>query len=209
MKTIVDIYDDFGIPQGLQIHMLRVAGIAEQILSVWNGPKVDRTSLIRVLLVHDIGNIVKMSKDDCPTDRCMSFRNRFLEKFGYDDHRVSKEIGKELGLNDNEIDLMDGKIFIQNDETLKSNNFSRKIGAYADQRTAPNGIISLLERLREAQWRYRDKPGSSMNNPRTEMLIDCAVQIEKQIMRYCMLNPNDITDSSVSPFIENLRLFQF
>lgn len=207
MRTIIEIYNDYGIPKGLQMHMLRVAGIAEQVLLSWNGPIVNRPSLIRVLLIHDMGNIVKMHKDDFTSGLELNIRERFIERFGMDDHMASREIGRELGLTNDEIMLMDGKVFIHNEETLKSNNFSRKIGAYADQRVAPTGIQPLLERLREAQLRYRDKPGSSMNNPKTEFLIDCAIQIENQVMRHCNLNPNNINDFSVAPIIDNLRNF--
>lgn len=129
-------------------------------------------------------------------------------RFGKDDHRASREIAKELGLSDKELTLMDGKIFTRNDETLASQDYARKIGAYADQRAAPDGVYSLLKRLREAQRRYRDKLGSSMNNPKTEMLIECAQEIEKQLMEYCDIKPEDITDTSVAPFIERLRTFE-
>lgn len=60
MASITDIYIRYGIPEGLRMHMLRVAGIADQLLSSWHGSSVERVSLMRVLLLHDIGNIVKM-----------------------------------------------------------------------------------------------------------------------------------------------------
>lgn len=208
MANITDIYKHYGIPEMLQMHMFRVAAIADQILSAWNGPNINRESLMRVLLLHDMGNIVKMNIEpsESPQTRCM--REKYYSKFGKDDHSVSHEIAKELGLSEDELSLMDGKVFIKNDETLLSNNYPRKIGAYADQRAAPDGVLPLLTRLREAQRRYRNKPGSSMNNPRTEKLIECALKIEKQLMAHCNIEPSDITDSSISFFLENLRTFE-
>jgi len=208
MASITDIYRRYGIPEGLQMHMLRVAAIADQVLSAWHGPSVDRESLIRVLLLHDMGNIVKMDHEHYESPRMLAVREEYMSKFGKDDHRVSLEIAKELGLSGKELALMDGKVFIRNDETVASKDYARKIGAYADQRAAPDGVSILLIRLREAQHRYRDKPGSSMNNPRTEMLIECALQIEKQLMEHCDLKPEDITDASVAPFLERLRTFE-
>lgn len=208
MNTITNIYNEYGIPEILQLHMLRVAAIAEKILVAWNGPTVDRPSLLRVLLLHDTGNIVKMFDVENDNERFHVMREKYYSVYGHDDHKVSIAIGRELGLTDDELALMDGKVFIRNDETLRSRDFSRKIGAYADQRAAPDGVLPLLERLREAQRRYKDKPGSSMNNPRTEMLIECAADIEKQVMSHCNINPTDITDASISPFIPKLRRFR-
>jgi len=208
MANITGIYKLYGIPEVLQMHMFRVAAIADQILSVWHGPNIDRESLMRVLLLHDMGNIVKMDIEPSEDSKTRAVREKYLSKFGKDDHRVSHEIAKELGLSNNELSLMDGKIFIKNDKTLLSNDYSRKIGAYADQRAAPDGVFPLLTRLREAQRRYSDKPGSSMNNPRTEKLIECALEIEKQLMVYCDLDPSDITNTSVAYFIDHLHTFE-
>lgn len=205
--TITDIYERYGIPEALQMHMFRVAGIADQVLSAWHGPSVDRKTLMRVLLLHDMGNIVKMDHEPDETQEAQTVRATYIAKFGTDDHRVSREIAKELGLSDEEISLMDGKVFIRNDETVSSHDYARKIGAYADQRAAPGGVTPLIMRLREAQHRYRDKPESSMNNPRTEMLIACAVEIERQVMEHCHLEPEDITDATVALFIKDLRTF--
>lgn len=207
MANITDIYRRYGIPSELQMHMLRVAAIADQILSCWHGPNIDHESLKRVLLLHDMGNLVKMDPDPDESEQARAARERLISKFGKDDHRVSREIARELGLTGEELTLMDGKIFIRNDKTMASQDYARKIGAYADQRAAPGFVNSLLIRLREAQCRYRDKPGSSMNNPRTDMLIECAVKIENQVMEHCDLEPDDITDASVAPFIEHLRTF--
>lgn len=208
MASITDIYKNYGVPEGLQMHMLRVAGIADQVLSTWHGPNVDRKRLMRVLLLHDMGNIVKMDPGPDESERTRAVREEYISKFGNDDHRISREIANKLGFSHEELTLMDGKVFIRNDETVTSEDYARKIGAYADQRAAPGGVNPLLIRLREAQHRYRDKPGSSMNNPRTEMLIQHALEIEKQIMKHCNLEPEDITDVSVAPFIERLRKFE-
>lgn len=208
MMIITDIYKSYGIPEKLQMHMLRVAGIADQVLSTWHGPSIDRESLMRVLLLHDMGNIIKIDCEPDENQLTSTTREEYISKFGKNDHRISLEIAKELGLSDKELTLMDGKVFIRNDETVASQDYARKIGAYADQRAAPGGVNPLLMRLREAQRRYLDRPGSSMNNPRTEMLIECALEIEKQIMEHCDIEPEEITDASVAPFIEHLHTFE-
>jgi hypothetical protein len=154
-----------------------------------------------------MGNIVKISAEPVFSRHFRAKQNAIIIRYGKDDHAVSRGIGTELGLTVDELALMDGKVFVRNDETFASADFARKIGAYADQRAAPDGVRLILERLREAQSRYRDKPGSSMNTPRTSMLIDYALKIEDQVMRHCTLKPGEITNDSVAPFIARLRHF--
>jgi hypothetical protein len=178
--------------------MLRVAGVASVILDHWQGPPVSRSMLVRVLLLHDMGNIVKI---DDPGPRARELKQRYAQLYGRDDHQVSLAIGRELGLSDDELSLMAGKIFNSNDESASSTDYGRKIGAYSDQRVAPQGVMPLLERLEEARARYRDKPGSSMNNPRTAMMIEYSRQIEDQIREHVDLDLNAIS----TEWVDRLR----
>lgn len=202
MKNILQIYKEYGIPENLQLHMLRVAACSKKIIDNWTGPCVNSNSLYRVLLLHDMGNIVKIPKEEFSDPIFQIVRKKYFDLYGKDDHTVSLVIGEELGLLENELKLMNEKIFINNEDILHSDSFEIKIGAYCDQRTAPNGVMPLLERLNEAKERYKDKPGSSMNNPRTDFLIQCAAIIEKQIMNNCNVSPDDITDVSIQEYIQ-------
>jgi hypothetical protein len=200
MATIAEIYDRYEVPEHLRLHMLRVAALGCVIDDNWSGPALRRAELRRVLLIHDIGNVVKMPRESSDTEQ----RRALIQKYGNDDHAASYAIAREVDLTKSELALMDAKVFVRNDETLKSNDYTLKVAAYADQRVAPQGVMSLIKRLREAQDRYRDKPGSSMNNPRTPELIDCAIQIETQLAPYLRIAPDAIDNQTVSPYIERL-----
>jgi hypothetical protein len=65
--------------------------------------------------------------------------------------------------------------------------------------------MPLLERLNEAKDRYKDKPGSSMNNPKTEYLIHCAVLIETEIMQITSIKSDAINDISIQKNIDFFR----
>ena len=210
-KSIDAIFDEYAIPKRLRMHMYRVAGIGDIIIDHWKGPDVHRDKLMRVLLLHDIGNIVKIDTesnsnnfDGIDVETFKDIKQRYINRYGEDDHRISRAIAEEIGLPEDELDLMDAKVFVKNDETVKSDDYDRKIGAYADQRVAPQGIRSIMGRLKEAKERYKDQPGTSMNNPRTDMLIECAERLKQQVMRYCTLQPKDINDDSVQPYINKL-----
>lgn len=205
MKNILEIYKEYGIPEHLQMHMLRVAACSKKVVDNWTGEELNIESLYRVLLLHDMGNIVKIAKEEVDDTTFQIVRKKYLDLYGKDDHVISLAIGKELGLNEYELKLMNDKIFINNDNIVQNESYETKIGAYCDQRVAPDCVMSLMGRLNEAKERYKDKPGSSMNNPKTDQLIACADLIEKQIMQYCNICPDDINDESIS---ENIQFFK-
>lgn len=213
MRTIEDIYDAYDVPPELRLHMLRVAAVGAQILAHWHGPRVDDNMVTRVLLLHDIGNIVKMEFDDLPAEdlravaRWRNLKDALIRHYGRDDHAISRSLAQEVGLSDAELDLMDAKVFVRNDTTLASADYGRKIAAYSDQRVAPTGVLPLLARLREAQERYSNKARSRMSRPDLPFLIDCATKIEDQLFVYCSLRPEDITDDSITPWTAELLHF--
>lgn len=80
---------------------------------------------------------------------------------------------------------------------------------YSDQRVAPYGVTSLEERLEEVKKRYKNISSSIWSNEeKANHLIKCSLGIEKQIMEHCKLNPEDINDDSIKPYIEQLKRYE-
>lgn len=178
--NIMQIYKKYHLPENLQMHMLRVAASSNLIMDNWNGPKIDREAIIRVLLLHDMGNIVKIPEDFSNDKEFIKIRSKYFEKYGTNDHELNLEIGKIEGLSDKEIIILDGKRSRKNENTLKSNSYEIKICAYCDQRVAPYGVIGLRKRLEDAKMRYKDKPLSVWSNEeKANYLIDCALRNRK------------------------------
>ena len=201
--NIIDIYNKYHLPENLQMHMLRVAACSNLIIDNWNGQEIDKESIIRVSLLHDMGNMVKIPEDFSKDEEFIKIRKKYLDKYGTNDHEINLEIGKI------EITILDGKRSRKNEETLKSDSYERKICAYCDQRVAPDGVVGIKERLEDAKIRYKDKPLSVWSNEeKANHLIECSLGIEKQIMDYCKLNPEDINDESIEKYIEQLRKYE-
>ncbi len=206
--NIIKIYEKYYIPENLQMHMLRVAACSNLILDNWNGPKIDKKAIIRVSLLHDMGNIVKIPEDFTNDTNFIKIRKKYFEKYGTNDHEINLEIGKQEGLTEKEITILDGKRSRKNEETLISNSYERKICAYCDQRVAPDGVVGIKERLEDAKIRYKDKPLSVWSNEeKANYLIECSLGIEKQIMQYCNIKPEDINDESIKDYIERLKQY--
>ena len=208
--NILRIYNKYHLPENLQMHMLRVAACSNLIIDNWNGPDIDKQAIIRVNLLHDMGNMVKIPEDFSKDEEFIKIRKEYFDKYGTNDHEINLEIGKQEGLTEKELTILDGKRSRKNEETLKSNSYERKICAYCDQRVAPNGVVSIKERLEDAKVRYKNKPLSVWSNEeKANHLIECSLGIEKQIMKHCKLNPEDINDESIRKYIEMLKKYEF
>lgn len=206
--NILQIYKKYHLPENLQMHMLRVAACSNLIIDNWNGSEIDTKAIIRVCLLHDMGNIVKIPEDFSKDGEFLKIRKKYFDKYGTNDHEINLEIGKQEGLTEKELIILDGKRSRKNEETLKSNSYERKICAYCDQRVAPDGVESIKERLEDAKVRYKNKPSSVWSNEeKANHLIECSLGIEKQIMKYCKLKPEDINDVNIKEYIENLKIY--
>lgn len=98
---------------------------------------------------------------------------------------------------------------LENEETYKSDSYEVKICAYCDQRVAPDGVVSIKERLEDAKVRYKDRPLSVWSNEeKAKHLIECSLGIEKQIMQFCDIMPEDINDESIAKYIEKLKQYE-
>jgi len=207
--NIIEIYKKYHLPENLQMHMLRVAGCSNLIIDNWNGDKLDTEAIIRVSLLHDMGNMVKIPEDFSEDEEFIRIRKEYFDKYGTNDHEINLEIGNQEGLTEKELKILDGKRSRKNEETLASDSYERKICAYCDQRVAPDGVVGIKERLEDAKIRYKDKPLSVWSNEeKANNLIECALNIEAQVMKYCKLNPEDINDESIKPYIEKLKSYE-
>ena len=206
--NILKIYNQYYLPENLQMHMLRVAACTNLILDNWTGKPIDRKAITRVSLLHDMGNMVKIPEEGQDRE-FIEIRRKYFEEYGTNDHAINMLIGKNLGLTNKELEILDGKRSRKNEQTAKSDNYEIKICAYCDQRVAPDGVVSLKERLEDAKIRYKDKPLSVWSNEeKANQLIKCALEIEEQIMRYCKLEPGDINNQSIQIYIDRLKEYE-
>lgn len=214
--TIDDLYTEYELPEHLRMHMLWVSAVGKHICEHWDGPTVDTETLINVLLIHDIGNLVKIKPgkeylgfDQGHTDEMFAMRQTLIDTYGDDDHAISNGIAQKLGMNDYAREILEQKIFMKNDCTAKSSDFTLKLAAYADQRVTFGGVVTLQERIEEGVERYKDRPGSSFNNPQTQEMIEHAYEIEKQIAQHYQGSLTKITNTTIAQNVDVLRSSPF
>jgi hypothetical protein len=211
--SIHQIFERFKTPKNLQEHMLRAAAIGNLICDNWNGPQINKEDIIAVLLTHDLGNIVKMDFDseaglkllgeeEKKVDYWKQVKKEMIEKYGQDDHIVSEMMAEELEISQRLAFILKNKVFNNNEFTAQSDDWDIKIAAYADQKIGPFGVLTLEERFRELKERYAQKENQNTNNPKIDIFIDCAFQIEKQVLSNTSLNSEDINDESIKKYID-------
>lgn len=207
--NIIEIYKKYHLPEHLQMHMLRVAACSNLILDNWNGITINKETIIRASLLHDMGNMAKISENEVEDEKFRKIRKEYIDKYQRDSHKINLIIAKEEGLKDYEIEIIDKKSSKRGEETLNSERYDVKILLYADQRVAPYGVTSLKERLEEVKRRYKKRLSSVWSNEeKANYLIECSLGIEKQIMEYCSISPENINDKSIEKYIKQLREYE-
>lgn len=216
------IYQNYALPLVLQNHLLRVAAVGKWIIEHWinSSIKLNAENIIEVLLLHDIGNIVKGEDDNFKAlfpdtydmesfEYWINMRNWVREHYGNNDLEATQNIVKEIGVSSKLQQMIEAKQFYNNKKTYESMDYAIKICAYADQRVAPEGIMSLNGRLNEAIKRYQNVKEASVNRPDRKALIEYAKKIEEQIFENVNGTPEQITDESIDIYIPDLKCHLF
>ena len=209
--SITDIYKKYKIPPSLQEHMLRVAAVAYKICDNFT-ENVDKEKIVTACLLHDMGNIIKFKMDVFPkmfepegVEYWQGVKDEYVKKYGNDEHEATLQIMKELGMTDSTVAISSQNRFSLLCKHAEGDDMEVKIVHYADGRVDPHGVVSYLSRMGEARVRY-DHLNKGKEAER-ERMVACGAEIEKQIFVKCKIKPEDITDASVAPIIEELRGF--
>ena len=72
--NIIEIYKKYHLPENLQMNMLRVAACSNFIIDNWIGQEIDKELILRVSLLHDMGNMVKIPEDFSKDEEFLKIR---------------------------------------------------------------------------------------------------------------------------------------
>ncbi|HLD03253.1 MAG TPA: HD domain-containing protein [Candidatus Dojkabacteria bacterium] len=210
---IKQIYLDYKIPPNLQTHMLRVTSLTNILINAWTGDEIDRKTLIKACLFHDMGNLLKfdlVNQVHFLGDEAKNLaywkrvKAKMLEKYGSDEHQATIEICQEIGLDEKALFIVKNKEFSNFDNISLSHNWELKLAAYADHRIGPLGILSLRKRFAEQAKRYKlSRPKSAHLSEKREILANAAFRVEKQLMKYISRNVHKITNAEIAASLYN------
>ncbi|MCX6757855.1 MAG: HD domain-containing protein [Candidatus Nomurabacteria bacterium] len=211
MRKITEIYNEYKIMDNLQLHQLRVAAVAMQFCDSLK-IEIDKRSVIAACLIHDMGNIIKFKLGYFPEflepeglEYWQNVQKEYIEKYGKDEHHANLVIAKELGVSDKIIKYINGVGFHFWCDTKDGNSLEEKICTYADTRISPHSVVTIKERLADGLKRYSDLEIDL--DPERAKLRNCILDIEDEIFIHSKNKPEDITEDSISVYIEQLKEF--
>lgn len=213
MRTVQDIYTAYRINSGLQLHQLRVAGVAQLIVRAQSIP-VDEQAVVHACLFHDMGNILKSDPPLFPSlfepegvEYWLRVKQEVEMKYGTDEHVATEAIVQEFGLLEASVQLIRGIRFSHIDEISRTGSREQQIVQYADMRVAPYGVVSLRERVEEGAKRYalrKGVGGEGIYNP--FIYEESRVALERiETMLFEHIRPGDISNATVDPLVDALR----
>lgn len=210
MKTISEVYKEYKIMSNLQEHMLRVASVASQICDSLD-IEVDKESILTACLLHDMGNILKFELGYFPKflepeglQYWQKVKDEYENKYGKDEHVATIKIVQELNVPQRILDLINAISFLGAPDVAAGSDFGKKIVEYCDDRVNPFGVVSLKGRLMDLRKRHAHYGDST---PELKAFENAAKQMEDQIFSNCKIKPEDITDESIAPIMEELKGF--
>lgn len=216
------IYKKYKIPKHLEMHHFRVAAVAKLIVDNFSEEtrdlEFDKDIIITACLLHDIGNIIKFNLTLYPElnkpegyEYWRGVQDEFISRYGPDEHLGTQKIAREIGVNEEVLQILKGIGFANSENIVKSDNYNIKIVTYADQRVGINGILSMQERHAEGRERYlKRKNSSAFSSPIEEFdrLAGFLEDVEKDIFAHCKIMPNEINDKSVAPVIKEVQAYE-
>lgn len=202
---ISQIYQKLGIPKHLQKHMLDTASICYLIsLNVVK----DFETLVEEMLLHDVGNLLKLQPHEITCDLTKWIRDYLYNKFNGDDHLATNYICKLYGFTDERIERMNKKTLANNVNTARGDDIRVKIEAYSDQRVSPEGVVSLQECLAELKRRHSKIKGATLYGENADEIIKAAFEIEDQIMKEAKISKETITNKKIENISKVLKDFK-
>jgi hypothetical protein len=211
MRTPREIYSAYNIMPNLQLHQLRVAAVGKLICENFKQP-VDKDDVILACLFHDMGNILKFDLTyfpDAVEPEGLAYwegvKADYEKKYGPEQHAATEALAREIGLPERVVQLIGMVRFGALDRILGESTWEPKIIEYGDCRVAPYGIVPIRERFLDGRKRYLHRfPTAAENDAHYDRLTAIGYELEQQIFAHAHITPEDISDTSGVPVIEEL-----
>lgn len=216
--NILAVYARYRIPSHLQLHMLRVSAVAEYLMEHWHGPDVDQRLIIETLLVHDLGNLMKMDLnsalgmrffDSDEKDKPYWLKvQKQMRRFGTNSDEVTLSILAEIQANENVIRLvrtMTGKAMVEK----QTPEIAHQLCWYADMRVGPQGVMSIEERMTDLIDRYAHRDAEWSDPEKIAILRQRRLEIENALLSQTDVSAPMLTNETLAPIVERLRHWDF
>lgn len=155
--TLQEIYTKYTIPPNLVRHQIEVAAVGKYVCQHWTGPQIDSNLVVKTLLLHDLGNIVKFKRPflgelEPQAAYWEGVQTTFISTFGTNANDATEKIVAELGFSEILHLLIKMKEVWEKPGELVS--WEARICEYADTCVTPVGIEGFEVRMQDLARRY-------------------------------------------------------
>ncbi len=204
-----EIYDRFFVTNSIRNHLLRTAAVARFLVRRCQLP-ADENLVCAVMLLHDLGNIVKTSfqgsrffqYETKPRQEWLTIKEQIIKKYGEFDDEATSNMLDELGVSRRIRNVLESA---KNDKILQiieNDDWAVKICAYADYRVGPESVLSLSNRFIDLEERYKKKPLKfRLTNKQATIIKKGFFSLEKQLFAQTKCSPEDISEESIQQFL--------
>lgn len=218
MRTPSEIYEEYRIPPWLQEHQLRVAATAKLICGVRQ--EANEREAVLLGLFHDMGNILKFDLSPQSQLKALvgddaaywqSVKDDFTTRYGESEYAATAAIAKEIALLDSVVSLLEKMSYSRTDVILEEGPIELQICSYADMRIGPYGVLPLKDRIADLKTRAskRWKPETAKEQEAAFVEnLSRFFAIEKIVFEGAHLQPEDISDASIAPLMEELKKYE-
>ena len=206
--NILKIYEQYDIPKNLQLHMLRVAAVGKIICDHASIQSIDSNLIIKTLLLHDMGNIIKFNfrntsmfspEDSVKIESYKTTQTEFVSKYGSDADVATLQIIKEITSDEQIFELCKNCHGQMAHRYVTGEFWNEKICYYADMRIGLHGILSVDQRFDDLKQRYPNE---------LEKLEDYHIackKIETRIQDMCDQNLQMLDDTILESEFDALK----
>lgn len=216
MKTIQEIYDQHQIPRNLQRHMYRVASVGQYLADQWSEALAER-DIVSVLLLHDLGNILKFDfsrgaglfdEDQRDMDHWKQVQSKYREAYGDNVHSATLAIAEQEGASSRVLELLTKMGSSNLKDAVESNDWELKICVYSDFRVSPHGFVTVIDRFDDILKRYAGRSHPLANQERTLQNRDACLELEAQLSAKIDVDIAKLPESELEQFTQSLSNFR-
>jgi hypothetical protein len=189
---VSEIYKEYMVPRNLQEHMMRVAAFAEILLENWKTAEIDKDSLVKACVFHDIAkpmtfDLAKQAQfgmSEADIEKLAELQERIKGKYGSDEHHATVKICEDVGLSKASVDLVNNLEWKYIPRLVETRDIASLIPIYADMRVGPKGILTMEQRLIELRDRVsgEDYEDNVKNGQHLEQIIRENVNIDLNLI---------------------------
>lgn len=212
--TIEQFYTEKRIPTHLQRHMFLVAALGLHLAQHWRDEEVNADEVVTVLLLHDLGNLLKFELEkgveifDEP-ERDLAYWQQVNEEmktqYGSDVQEATLKMARELEVGERILFLLAHMYISKLPEDVVNTDPAQAICAYSDYRVAPSGYVSLAERLEDLRLRYAHRESKWADAQKIEKKTELATQLEQQIQDKISTDVQNLPVAELTELAQQLR----